>query len=94
MNHDLYYSERHFSSSFTYGKWVPMFCADIVHLRPFQEIYKRPPKDGFEIPKSNGPFFFRNHPIDYVTVVGRIQNAMVIDIEGSKANVVLVIHCK
>lgn len=69
-----------------------MLCADVQHLRPFKEIYKRDAQEGFTIAKSNGPFFFRNHPIDYVTIVGCVRSVVEIDIEGSKGKTVLIIH--
>lgn len=91
MDNDLYYSEKVFEDSFTYGKWVPLLCADVGYLRPFDEIYKRAPLDGFSLPRSNGPFFFRNHPINYVAVTGHCHSAQQLPIEGTR-NVILILY--
>lgn len=92
MDNDLFYPEKVFDDSFTFGKWVPLLCADIAHLRPFKELYKRLPDTKYTIPRSNGPFFYRNHPINYIAITGTCQNALEIPIEGSKSDVILIIY--
>lgn len=94
MENDLYYAERVFEDSFTFGKWVPLICADVAHLRTFEEIYNRPVEEQYSIPRSNGPFFFRNHPINHVSITGYCHSAHEILIEGSKTNVILIVYRK
>lgn len=60
--------ESEFSKSLTFNSWVPIACDDIHILIPFKQIYGREPR--ISGTKEGGPFFFYNHPINYVSVRG------------------------
>lgn len=103
MSLDQFYPEPNFVDSFTFGKWVPLFCADIASLCSFRQVYNRSAnpsvcifpsytqrnkalcthkhgsslvssevKPGNDDIKGQEPFFFRNHPINYVSLTGKI----------------------
>lgn len=90
MENDIYYPEKVFNKSFTFGNWLPLTCADVLHLQTFEEIYGRASLPKYSIYKSNGPFFFRNHPINYVVVTGKCRNGYEVSIENSKSSIVLI----
>lgn len=91
MGSDIYYPEKVFNESFTFGNWLPLICTDVFHLQTFKEVYGRESLPKYTIYKSNGPFFFRNHPINYIVVTGKCVNGYEVYIENSKAEVVLIL---
>lgn len=55
----------------TFGSWLPISCRDIYELKPYDYYYNVSCPQDLIIPKSNGPFFFLNHPLNYVMVTGK-----------------------
>lgn len=77
MDVDYFYPEFTFIDSLTFGKWVPLMCSDLSTLFTFFEIYNRQPDPSVCVQnnvKTSFPFFFRNHPINYVFLTGKILN--------------------
>jgi hypothetical protein len=72
---EVFYNEDKFMESVTFNKWTRMLCHDISLLESYDVLYGRP----CTLPGSaNGaPFFFRNHPINYVLLCARV-----VDIEN------------
>jgi hypothetical protein len=91
MGSDIYYPEKVFHESFTFGNWLPLICTDVFHLQTFKEVYGRESLPKYTIYKSNGPFFFRNHPINYVVVTGKCINGYEVYIDNSKTEIVLIL---
>lgn len=63
-----FHDESEFPNSLTFNSWVPIACDDIHILLPFKQIYGREAQ--ISGTKDGGPFFFYNHPINYVSVRG------------------------
>lgn len=89
---DLFYPESYFSESLTFGTWVPIFCADVLHLKPFQEIYGREAEPRYAIRYSNGPFLFGNHPLNYVIVSGIVVRAEIRNLEKYRGQAVMLLY--
>ena len=69
LEQDVLYPKEYFSQSLTYNKWLPIACLDIrMCLKAYRDLYldDKSPIVG----EDRGPFFFRNHPINYVCVTG------------------------
>jgi hypothetical protein len=69
---DCFYEENKFFKSFTFNNWVPLSCMDVSLLESYESLYGQ----RSTIPQvKGGPFFFRNHPINYVVVCGVVVEA-------------------
>lgn len=72
------YDERLFYQSLTFNTYVPILIADIIALRRFEELYKRPARLKYMIRRKCGPLFFGSRPINYVKLVAYCSRVEVI----------------
>lgn len=101
-NQDEFYPETVLDTAFTLSCFVPMSCADILELDMFEQIYGK--QCEIPLPKytTGGPFFFRNHPIVFVSCFGRCQvvelkeysNLLILSLDDSSGNPIEVIKPK
>lgn len=64
-----------FDLSVTFNQWTRMTCHDISLVESYESLYGCPyePPYGQSLIRPEAPFFFKNHPINYVSLCGRVR---------------------
>lgn len=99
---DVFYPETVLDTALTLSCFVPMSCSDILLMDPFEKIYGKKCEIPLPDRSTGGPFFFRNHPILFVSCFGKCQfverkspsNLLIMSLDDSSGKPIEIVRFK